>query len=84
MIAGLEEVTSGNISIGEISASAGMRDGLRGLRSKRLVNRAEQRLTDAQIDEKTHAREHDGHRDRKGERQPKSDRQPVQPLSRRR
>ena len=49
---------------------------------KRRVDRLEQRVPDALVDEGAHARQHGRHHQREGERQPQPDGQPVHPLAR--
>ena len=46
------------------------------------VDRLEQRVSDALVDEGAHARQHDRHHQRERERQPQPDGQPVHPLAR--
>ena len=69
-----ERGTTADVAIAEVGASTRVRDSLRRLGAKRLIDGGEQRVSDALVDEEAHAREHDRHRDCEGEREPQPDR----------
>ena len=73
-----------DVAIAQVAVPARMRGRLGGLLAQRLVDGAEQRIADAQVDEEAERREHDRHHERERQRQAQPDRQPAHPVSRRR
>ena len=74
----------GDVPVVEIRAAPRVRHRLRRLRPEGLINRAEQRAADAEVDEDAHGREHERHREREREREPEPDRKAAQVLDRNR
>ena len=76
--------TRGSVRVDKPVLVARVRYGFTSLRAQRLVDRGQESVADAEIDEQTHSSEHECHRKCEGERQPDTDRQPAHEPERRR
>ncbi len=68
-----ERRTVRDIGVDEAATFMRVARRLSGLRSKRLIDRGDERVADAHVDEETHSREDCSHHDRERERQTNAD-----------